>query len=72
MKQIKWADSLKERTDPEKADWDWCGTYKGKYVDLTFRYNGTWSCWYDSKLIQDELPSRDIALQKLTEFLVDK
>lgn len=69
MKQIKWSDSLKERTDPAN---DWCGNYKGKYVDLTLRYDGTWSYWYDGKIIQSGFSSRDVALQKLTAFLVDK
>lgn len=72
MKQIKWTDSLKERTDPAYEDSDWCGKYKGKYVDLTLRYDGTWSYWYDGKIIQSGFSSRDVALQKLTEFLVDK
>ncbi len=72
MNQIKWSDSLKKRTDPAYSNYDWCGTYEGKYVDLTLSYNGTWSYWVDGKRIQDGFPSREMALQKLTEFLVDK
>ena len=72
MKKIKWSDSLKKRTDPAKAVYDWCGKYNSKYVDLTLSYNVTWSYWFDSNRIEDGLPSREVALQKLIEFLVDK
>lgn len=48
---------------------DWCGKHNGKYIDLTWRYDDTWSFFYDGKRIESGIKTKKEALSKLLKFI---
>ena len=54
-------------TSPEetgKDDFDLCGIFNGKYVDIVHRPKAnTWSVYYDNETIKEGVASRNIAKQ---------
>lgn len=61
MNKIKW---IAPDTTGDK-----CGIYNNKYVDIVASVDNTWSYYYNNQRIEGDLPSRDVAEQKLIEYL---
>lgn len=55
----------------ENESYDWCGTYKGKYVDVTNGVEG-WSFYFNGFRIASGFISRYHAIEALEEYLENR
>lgn len=55
----------------ESESYDWCGTYKGKYVDVVSGAEG-WSFYFNGFRIASGFISRCYAVRALEEYLENR
>lgn len=52
--------------------YDWCGKYRGKWVDLVYSYTGTWSFMFDTNREGRGFETREAARLALIAFITKK
>ncbi len=52
----------------ENEDYDLCGKFRGKYVDVVRHVNGTWSWFYDGNRHESGILTREDAKQRVGKF----
>jgi hypothetical protein len=63
---IEWSDD--ERLNSYDT-FDLCGKFNGKYVDVCYRYDNTWSILYDGTRIKNGFATRDLAKSAIVDWL---
>lgn len=58
MSVINWSDIKECELNPE---YDLCGKFNGKYVDITRSYSGTWSAMFNGVVVKENISTRSAA-----------